>query len=414
MDSSKLITNYLNKMTKIQNTLLGIINKDKGKEMDSQEIIIFLNELKICKNRQEFKSLLHLLSILYENHHQQQENMVFIEKIIINYKDYILKNFQNCELYTIFRNDKKLLLYLIQSQILKIDKNIIRQLSKNDDYYFYNEVKDSLKSDIQKEISKEIPDDFNLKRGKGENDSYLSEIIRKDSIDEFISYVAQTNISLKHEIKQSIYETNSILIDKTVTLIEYAAFFGSMKIFKYLQINKVELTESLWIYAIHSQNTEIISILEDKKIKPDDFKKCYKEAIKCHFNDMANYIQENYLQDQEEEDGDSISPLVYFKYHNFEFIKPEQINKSIFTKLCKYDYPLFVDVLMKTEDIDINAITVKEKIEYDNFNKIDSSALIEAIYFNNTDIANMLLENDDITIKKNVTFLNLQFIAIPK
>ena len=73
-----------------------------------------------------------------------------------------------------------------------------------------------------------------------------------------------------------------------------------------------------------------------------------------------------------------------------------------------------VKLLLTREDIDINAITVKEKIEYDNFNKIDSSALIEAIYFNNTDIANMLLENDDITIKKNVTFLNLQFIAIPK
>lgn len=210
MDSSNLIANYLNKMTKIQNTLLGIINKEKSIEVDFYELIIFLNGLKICKNRNEFKSLLHLLSILYENNHQKPENMVFIEKIIIHYKDYIIENYQNCDIYSIFKNDNKLLLYLIQSQILKIDENIKHLLMKKDQYFFYQEIKDILESNIKEEISKEIPDDFILKREKGENDSYLCEIIRKDSIVEFISYVEKNNISFNHEIEESIFETNSL------------------------------------------------------------------------------------------------------------------------------------------------------------------------------------------------------------
>lgn len=49
----------------------------------------------------------------------------------------------------------------------------------------------------------------------------------------------------------SIFEANSYLIEKkTQTLIEYAAFFGSIQIIKYLHFNNVELDPSLWIYVI--------------------------------------------------------------------------------------------------------------------------------------------------------------------
>ena len=50
---------------------------------------------------------------------------------------------------------------------------------------------------------------------------------------------------------------------KKITLIEYAAFFGSIQIFNYLKLNKISLTPSLWKYAIHGNNAEIIQILEE-------------------------------------------------------------------------------------------------------------------------------------------------------
>ena len=51
-------------------------------------------------------------------------------------------------------------------------------------------------------------------------------------------------------------------------LVEYAAFFGSIQIFKYLLVNQVKLIPSLWIYAIHSRNPEIIHLLEENNIEP--------------------------------------------------------------------------------------------------------------------------------------------------
>ena len=101
------------------------------------------------------------------------------------------------------------------------------------------------------------------------------------------------NISLKSAINRSIFETNSIFNEKEPTLIEYAAFFGSIQIMKYLYINEADISTSIWLYAVHSNDAEIIQFLEDKNIKMDD--KTFSEAIKCHHNDIAYYIYNNYL-----------------------------------------------------------------------------------------------------------------------
>lgn len=102
---------------------------------------------------------------------------------------------------------------------------------------------------------------FEKKCRIGENDSYICTLIRKDSVEEFISYINRINLSHSSKIKPSIYETNSYLIDKEPTLIEYAAFFGSIQIVQYLKYNEVQLNFSLWFYSIHSNNAELIHFL---------------------------------------------------------------------------------------------------------------------------------------------------------
>lgn len=52
----------------------------------------------------------------------------------------------------------------------------------------------------------------------GENDDFICTLIRNDSIEDFVTYVNQTNLSLTSQIKPSIYETNSYLIDKEPAL----------------------------------------------------------------------------------------------------------------------------------------------------------------------------------------------------
>ena len=56
------------------------------------------------------------------------------------------------------------------------------------------------------------------------------------------------------------------MYDKSVNLIEYASFFGSIQIFKYLYLNgcksNISQNSSIMVYAIHGCNEEIIHILE--------------------------------------------------------------------------------------------------------------------------------------------------------
>ena len=92
---------------------------------------------------------------------------------------------------------------------------------------------------IKQHFFQEFTNEFFEKRKIGENDNHICQLIRKDLIEEFIVYVNRNNISLESLINPSIFETNSFLLkNKEVSLIEYAAFFGSIQIFQYLKINK--------------------------------------------------------------------------------------------------------------------------------------------------------------------------------
>lgn len=70
-------------------------------------------------------------------------------------------------------------------------------------------------------------------------------MIRNDIVIDFISYVNKRNIRLSLTIPKTIYETNVFLIKHNPTLIEYAAFFGSIQIFQYLLMNNVEINSNL-------------------------------------------------------------------------------------------------------------------------------------------------------------------------
>ena len=138
-----------------------------------------------------------------------------------------------------------------------------------------------------------------------------------------------------------------------ITLIEYAAFCGSVNIFKYLYLNKVELTSSLWYYTIHGQNSELIHFLEEMQICPpkESYNECLLESIKCNHNEIAEYIQSNFIDENE---TNEISCLL--KSYNYEWI-PNDINNDFdtFYCLCKYDYFYVVQFLLKEKAFDINA-----------------------------------------------------------
>ena len=55
---------------------------------------------------------------------------------------------------------------------------------------------------------------------------------------------------LTSKIKESFFETNPYLLEnkENMTLIEYAAFFGSIQIIQFLNLSSVPLKTSLWMY----------------------------------------------------------------------------------------------------------------------------------------------------------------------
>lgn len=374
------IEQYINQKKQYYDNFRRFIeNNNDTDEANYLNLVQVVEEQKILENREELKLFLKLILIISNNYHRYSGFFNKIKKILFNIKDNIKQTFSNLEIFNIFYHNKLIILFLCKNHILTIDQSIYDQIiakketDRNFFYYFYPEIKTFLTEEetkiIENKLLKENPkffEKFEENRQIGENDSKICQIIRNDSIDEFISYVNETNLPLSSKIKPSIFETNSFLIkNQEPTLIEYAAFFKSAQIFKYLSDNKVELSPSLWLYAIHGHDTELIHLLEENKIDPPDmsYEKCFKESIKCHHNDVANYIMINFLKKEDElsinDNNFDDNYISYsFKYQNYLFMPKNFNNKFVFCYLCKYDYLTLVDILLKTEKSMINT-TIK-------------------------------------------------------
>lgn len=349
---------FIEKMREIQIHICEYLDNTDDADQNFEDLSSLLTFQQNQPDIQELKSILYIISKISKNHHRGPFFIEKIKKIIIHLKKAIKQSFSNIEIFDFFKKNKLILLFLIEEGILEFDSTISSQISKYKDYFLpeiskFNATQNSI----------EIPENYEEKRHKGENDSCLCEIIRNDDIDEFIIYYSKTNFSLSKTIEPSIYETNSFLEDKNPTLIEYSTFFGSIQIVRFLFQNSVILSPSLWIYAIHAQNAEIIHFLEENKVHPKDisFLECLTESIKCHHNDLAMYIKENLLEKFDNHSNYSeIEIFSAFEYHNFQFIPTKNNEKYFFYCAVKYDYFKLVEYYRNIEGLNINEPIIHE------------------------------------------------------
>lgn len=131
--------------------------------------------------------------------------------------------------------------------------------------------------------------------------------------------------------------------------------YGSKKIFLFL-ISKVDgskIFESLWLCAIHSFDLDMIHLIKQKcKIPDNRYKVVLNEAIKCHHNDIAFYILNNYVDEKSMKMNNSI----IYQCQNYSFF-PKQICKNSiidFCDLCQYDYYKLVEFYISSKTININ------------------------------------------------------------
>lgn len=350
------ILEYIDQMKSMQQNLLDFLDNEKDTEEYFQNIAQMLADKQITSNRHKLKAFLHMLTQISNNHHRHIDFFEKIDKILFTIKDDISKIYSNSEIFDIFESNKRLLLFFVEEKLLNIDTSIkTKMMQKSTDYFPYLLPERYLNAG-------NIPENTESRK-LGENTDIVASMIRQDLIEEFITYVKKQNYSLQNFIKATYYETNNFLLKRNkVTLIEYAAFFGSSQIFKYLYQNEVELTSSLWLFAVHGDDAEIIKILEEKSVQPpsNSYYECIKEAIKCHHNNIVNYIQNNFLDENLikidfENKFDNNVAAYCFHYYNL-FYLPNDIDwKYVLYYACHYDHFEIVDCLLNTKKIDINS-----------------------------------------------------------
>lgn len=394
MEEITLIKDYLNNMKDTQKTIGNFLEdeEDNGIEYLNKKVDLS----KFQENKHEFKVFLRFISKISQNHNRSKHFLLKVSYIIKLLKENMIQTFSNFEIFDIFKSNKQILLILFNEKILYPDQYISSVITNNKyknrlyPQYFYPEFKSFYTKQLLDDLNPKVPefsnenfDEFDMKRKIGENDQYICQLIRNDSVTEFISYVNRANIPISEvKIVKSVFETNSFLLDKETNLIEYAAFYGSKQIFNYLMMNNVELTSSLWLYAIHSNNPEIFHLLEEKHVhlpKNGCFEEFLKEAIKCHHNDIAMYIQNNKLKtkniidfafrytnyaifDDEMIEDIFVSYLSKFEFKiaNIQYPKPE--NTKVLSFLFKYIDLYIVEFFVKNDKVDLTY-----KIEYDYF-----------------------------------------------
>ncbi|KAK8837312.1 hypothetical protein M9Y10_036744 [Tritrichomonas musculus] len=369
------ISEYLDKKSELYDLILSYIENTDDTNDDC--VINYIDSEKIGEDRIELRAFLHILLKISRNHYRTSGFFSKIEKVLLHLKESIKKLLSNTEIFYLFKSNKRILLFIITEKIIEIDRTIFNLLTTQKDkelcFFFYPEIESFLTVGKRKSIEfemkkkdKEIFENFDQKRQIGENDSYVCRLIREDSVDEFISFFTMKNMSSKNLVKRSIFETNPFLIEnENTTLIEYSTFFGSMQIYDFLRMNMADLSPRMWLYSIHGKNSDIIHSLEKNNVKPDDisYKSCYEEAIKCHHNDIARYIENNFLNlniKNEKENFFYKNPVSFgFRYHNFNFMQDEFDDKLIFNYLCYYDYFNLVKILLESsEKVDINETIV--------------------------------------------------------
>ena len=117
--------------------------------------------------------------------------------------------------------------------------------------------------------------------------------LRDDDIQHFQEYVLQSsgfdfNMQLPTASNSPIRKIHS----DSVSLAQFAAFYGSLKCFKYILLNDVTLDDDICKFAVAGGNIEIIHILEQKECQ---FKyPCFYTSIQYHRNDIADWLLLHY------------------------------------------------------------------------------------------------------------------------
>ncbi|OHS99689.1 hypothetical protein TRFO_08338 [Tritrichomonas foetus] len=185
-------------------------------------------------------------------------------------------------------NDHISFYYLYKAGIVKLPPK--KYVTEHFRHFFLNEYQGRLKSAFTKLFHSSNMNqfsDFNQFYGHFQ----IFKIIKKNDTDEFIYYIESNSLDLEIQFAQEFINETFPYFGSTFGLIEYAVYWKSNAIFKYLLMSKVMVSDLTMKYAILSINIEAIHILEDKNIK-FAFEHV-KIAISTLNSDLIEYVMNN-------------------------------------------------------------------------------------------------------------------------
>lgn len=330
------------------------------------------------------------------------KNIIMYRPLLLHYYCQLLSRISNeiksissqqfqRKIIVMFKHEFKLLLTLYELGIIDIENIIDNSLcpfesNQNLKKYFYPEIVKSQPNYFIKyrkykdmflflTLNLDGSTDHIEKRNKGMNENIICQYIINDDFDNFIKYINMNVIDLNSLIPFSLFESSgfvSTFSEKGMHYIEYAAFYGALKIFKYLiQINCVIQPKTMNA-AIIGGNYEIIHLLEDKNISMNN--DCLYDAVKSNRNEIVNYILDNNSSISLSED--ILNDLIPFYNLDFiintaEFLVSDAYNKnesktflnSALFVSCENDFPDVVDFLLSFKEF--SNVNYKYNLFYD-------------------------------------------------
>lgn len=377
---------YLSTMREIVNYFMDYIDKLDIIEEEYHNLLKYIYDHQINNNRTKFKSLLYMISYFSNNHKRNPSFFGKIEKILLNIQNDIKRHFSNEEIFNIFKRNKRVLLILFEEKIVEVNYIIYSKI-ENDSQLVENQYIEYFLPELQKYVSAEmirnLPTnfyEFDQKRKIGENDFYISKLIQADDIDQFIKFVQENDYSLDSTIHKSIFETNDYLIARKPSLVEYAAFYGSFRIFQFLCSHFAEVNPHIWNYAVHGRNMDIIHILEKCNVAPKD-SSLIIEAIRAFHNEIALYLNHSFSS-TENENGHAFC-FNGLRCYNFIFTRSRYIDGNFFYDACKYDHYIIVESLLSSKSVDVNLLNIFSIFDFMMFFNfyIDLIVFLLSIFF---------------------------------
>ena len=326
MENVACFQDLLKKLNEFSQLVLNILDNNSGSEELFQNLTHFIDDHNIRQEKSDLKLILHTISNISNNHYRTSNFFSKIERILQLFSNEIKNFYTNFEIFSIFKENKRILLFLFEEKIITPDKKIFQVITseeyrdKNFHVYFLPEFNafydQKALNDIQSENKIDYKSPSFLENRKiGENESPACLLIRNDSVDQFISQFGKKKSSwLSKDV------TESVLYQKDPSFIEYSAFFGSVKIFKYLLKEKKKIDNSILSLAIHGKNVEIIDLIAEQfKIKASDMAlvECFVETLKTFHNELTVYLFDKYFKNPLIKKKLSTNCLKYYNFISF-------------------------------------------------------------------------------------------------